>query len=92
MKVTELEVIPNRRGPNPTLGVRAPMRKQLLLADGWHIKQLDTEQPDVGQLSRQATAPDERTRRLIAGPRASAFATSSRSSPSQRPVRSDSNS
>jgi len=33
-------------------------RAQTTLTDGWHIKQLETDKPDVAQLTREAAAPD----------------------------------
>ncbi len=34
-------------------------RTRIVLRDNWHIKQLDNDQPDVAELTRQAAKPDK---------------------------------
>jgi len=40
-------------------GTRAAERTAVILTDHWHVKQLDSDQPDVAELTRQAASPDE---------------------------------
>lgn len=41
-----------KRDPKPTRSARA-------LRKGWHVKQLDTDRPDIAALTRAAASPDE---------------------------------
>jgi beta-galactosidase/beta-glucuronidase len=44
-----------KSAPNPPGRAR---RKRQVLAEGWHIKQFDTDKPDIPQLVREASSPD----------------------------------
>ena len=39
--------------------VAEPGRRQILLSDGWVVKQLDSDQPDVAALLRESASPDK---------------------------------
>jgi len=37
----------------------AAARRQLVLKDGWLIKQLDTDKPDIAALASESASPDK---------------------------------
>jgi len=42
-----------------TVALAAAERTRIVLTDNWHIKQLDTDKPDIEALMRQAASPDK---------------------------------